>query len=314
MAEQTLLFLLGIAVLLWSSDAFVSLARKISRSLLISPLVVGVTVVALGTSLPELTVSVAAALRNDPGLAIGNIVGSNIVNVFFILPMAIFIGNLRIGTTKTPKNISLLILVTLAFVALYLLQIPPRISGKILLVLAASTTFLELFWGIIGRKREDAPRYRGKKASSLKTGDFFMLIPTGGGIVIGGFLTVGAIEKIGALTGYSTTTLGLSVAAIATSLPELVMTILSQEEHEEKIAIGNIIGSNIYNLALVGGLILLLSSWSPIAYLEIVTLILSTALLALTVFFFKGRAVSKFAGLFLITLFIRYLLTLGGGR
>ena len=112
MQDLLLKFGIGVVVLLLSTQTFVKLAKKISLALRISPLIVGITIVALGTSLPELSVSLIASINNDAGLAFGNIIGSNIVNILVVLPVCIVIGKLRIVKTKTQRSSVLLLGIT----------------------------------------------------------------------------------------------------------------------------------------------------------------------------------------------------------
>jgi cation:H+ antiporter len=137
--------------------------------------------------------------------------------------------------------------------------------------------------------------------------DIFLLAGILCGVVLGGILTVSAVERLSMELGLSTTILGLSITAIVTSLPELLTTLLSQRDHEEKLTIGNLIGSNIYNLALIGGIVLLFSSWKYITRYEIVMLLSATAAFTGVVVLYKGKIIPKYIGYFLIVLFCLYI-------
>ena len=241
-------FIVGTLVLLFSTEIFIRTAVRISAKLRISPLIIGTTIVAIGTSIPELAVSGIAAANNDPGLAIGNIVGSNIVNITLVLPIGILIGKLRIGTTKTQRNALLLLAVTALFALPNIPAFPILSSGALLLVLALIFTIGEYRLGIIGRDHEDAVRFHSRKNHHPHSVKLALVALSLAGIVLGGYVTVASVESIARLSGYSTTILGLSLTAIATSLPELLATIVSQEEHQAKITIGNVMGSNVYNI------------------------------------------------------------------
>lgn len=303
--------ILGVVLLLISTKVLVKVAEKLSSSLKISPLFIGITFVALGTSLPELAVSSIASARNDIGLAMGNIVGSNIINILMVLPVGILLGKLRIGTTKTQRNTLILLLVTAIFIASHLIPIGNTILGLIFITLAILLTITEYKWAVFGRKHEDLSRMNHLKKEKFTLGKLIMLAISVAGIIAGGYLTVTSTESISAVTGYSTTILGLSLTAIVTSFPELLTTIFSQEEHQEKLTIGNIIGSNIYNLLFIGGIINL---FSPITYIQPANLVI---LAVITVFFFliirhySGQKIPRWIGILLFLFLASYLYYLG---
>ncbi len=304
MYNSAFLFGGGVLLLLVTSRVFIEKAELFSRSLRISPLIIGITVVAIGTSLPELVVSLIAALRKDSGLAIGNIVGSNIVNIFLVLPMGILIGKIRIGTTKTQRTAIIMAFVTALFVVLYLIGVPNAVSGGIMVFIALMTTIIEYIWGIEGREHEDAYRTRKDHRPRFSVHDLIIMVASLAGIIGGGAVTVFAVEDIAAITNFSTTILGLSLTAVATSLPELLITIFSQDDHQEKLTIGNIMGSNIYNLALIGGIISLTGVWGKIQISEIFMLLLSTYIMCVIVFGYKGKTIPMPASFVLLGLYV----------
>lgn len=301
----------GIVILLVSTKALVKISEKLSSSLKISPLFIGITIVALGTSLPELAVSSIASARNDIGLAMGNIVGSNIVNVLLVLPVGILLGKLRIGTTKTQRNAIILLLVTTTFIASHLIPIRNSILGLVFITLAIVLTIAEYKWAVFGKKHEDLSRMNHLKKEKFTIGKLVTLAFSVIGIIVGGYLTVTSTESISAITGYSTTILGLSLTAIVTSIPELLTTIFSQEEHQEKLTIGNIIGSNIYNLFFIGGIINL---FSPVTYIQpanLVILTVTTVSFFLIIRHYSGQKVPRWVGIVLFLLLALYLYYLG---
>lgn len=310
MLELLLKFCLGVVFLLLSTQAFVKLAKKISLAFRISPLIVGITIVALGTSLPELSVSLIALIKHDAGLALGNIIGSNIVNILIVLPVGILVGKLRIGKTKTQRSALLLFGITVVFILLQLISFPPLLAGLFLVTSALVVTMLEYQWAVFGRSHEDSVRFNNHKKGRFTFGGFVWLILSLIGIIIGGILLVTSIEDISIATGYSTTVLGLSLTAIVTSLPELLTTIFSQEEDQEKITIGNIIGSNIYNLLLIGGLVTIFSPVITIPVGDWIWLIGATICFVFILRHYSGKVVPKWVGVFLLTLSLIYLLSL----
>ncbi len=290
-----------------STRILIGLAVKVSAALRISPFIIGTTVVALGTSLPELTVSAIASARQDIGLALGNIVGSNIVNIFLVFPIGILIGKLRVGTTKTQRNTLLLLIVTMLFIAGRMIALPPLLLGSFFIFLALLVTVIEYKWAMFGRTHEDLPKLKKIGEGKFSTGQVLGLAISIVGIVIGGVLVVTSVENISLLTGYSTTILGLSLTAIATSLPELFATVFSQAEDQEKITLGNIIGSNIYNLLFIGGIITFFSTDTPIQIRDWVALVFATACFVAILVRFKGKIVPKWVGFLLLVFLAVYL-------
>jgi cation:H+ antiporter len=302
------LFGLGAILLLISTQIFIKKAEKISKFLKLSPLVIGLTIVSIGTSLPELTVSTIAVLNRDAGFAMGNLIGSNIVNVFLVLGVGIFAGKLRVGTTKTQKNIFLMIGITALFLIMYFLQIQNKLAGLILISLTIVITISEYAWGVKGRNQEDAKMYKNtKKTNKFSTTDILILLASLIFVILGGILTVNSIEKLSILLSLSTTILGLSATAIATSLPELLTTIFSQKDNQEKLTIGNLIGSNIYNLGLIGGIVLVFSPWKIISTYEITMLIIATLTFLIITILNRGKIISKIFGFILLALFCLYI-------
>jgi len=307
MEQSVAQFIVGAIVLLLSTQYFIKFAERISLSLKLSPLIIGLTIVSIGTSLPELTISTIAAMQGDMGLALGNLIGSNIVNVFLVLGIGILTGTLRIGTTKTQRNIYIMTGVTALFLCMYIMGVASAPAGILLILLALLISYGEYVWGVSGRSHEDAVFFKRKKKGSVTGKDIFLLAGILCGVVLGGILTVSAVERLSMELGLSTTILGLSITAIVTSLPELLTTLLSQRDHEEKLTIGNLIGSNIYNLALIGGIVLLFSSWKYITRYEIVMLLSATAAFTGVVVLYKGKIIPKYIGYFLIVLFCLYI-------
>lgn len=309
MSEVIVKFVVGLVILLLSTQKLVGLAEKVSRIFRISPLVVGITLVAIGTSLPELTVSVIAIARNDTGLAMGNIVGSNIVNILLIFPVALFIGKLRIGTTKTQRNALFLLGATLIYFATQISGYTSTLTGVLLIGLAIVFSLLEFKLAVIGRDHEDKKQLKSLRGDKFTFGTLFIAIILVLGIIIGGILVVDTIEEISRITGVSTTILGLTLSAVATSLPELLTTIFSQEDNQEKITLGNIIGSNVYNLLLIGGIVSLFTVTNTLPTKDWVWLISATILFVFVIRRFSGRKLPRLIGLIFMGLLLLYLFT-----
>ena len=306
MLLTALKLLLGIVVLLLSTRGLVKLSEKLALHFKISPLVLGITLVALGTSLPELAVSGIATAKGDTGLAMGNIVGSNISNIFLVFPVSILIGKLRIGTTKTQRNSLILFGVTLLFFVYNLLSLNHLFVGIVLIGLAVFLTITEYRWAVYGRDHEDSPKINHVSHDHFSFFEILSLIFSLLAIIGGGYLTVIATEELAVFTGISTTTLGLSLTAIATSLPELLTTIFAQKEHEEKLTLGNIVGSNIYNLLFIGGIVSLISQPQPLLIAYWLIFVISAGLFFVIVKFYSGQKVPRWVGFFLLFCLLIY--------
>ncbi len=301
--------LVGFVILLISADYFIKSAMKISKMFNLSPLVVGVTIVAIGTSVPELVVSTIASVKGDTGLAFGNIIGSNIINILLVLAVGIIVGSVRIGSVKTQRSNLLMVVVTGLFGLLHLLNLPGITSAGILFLTAIGFSVLEYHWGIEGRSAEDAA-FVNPKSQQMSSPEKILAILSLIGIIIGGMITVTSTESLAVYLNISTTLLGLSLTAIMTSFPELLISIFSEREGQDKIMIGNIIGSNIYNLTIIGGIIYLFDTKIAIKPLDWIFLIVS-ALIGLGIInIYKSKTVPKIIGVGLLILFGVYLLTL----
>lgn len=299
----------GVGLLLVSTNSLVSASKLLAVKWRVSPLIVGSLVIALITSLPELTVSLVAVLRHDTRLALGNIIGSNIINILLVFPVGILVGKLRVGTTKTQRSSWFLLAVTILFAVLTQTTLSPFLIGTVLLILAVLYILAEYIWAANGRKEEDAKVIKHYQSMHPKWSITNLFFPAAG-IVIGGLLVVVSIENIAYITGLSTGFLGLTLAALATSLPELLTSVFSQEQHLAKETLGDIIGSNFYNLLLIGGLVFLLSRPSSPTTVESLWLVSTTGLFVIIVHVFRGRVIPKLIGLALPLICLLYLLSI----
>lgn len=303
------LFTVGVILLLISVEYLIRLSSRLRVILKISPLIIGCTVMTVGTTLPELAVSTTAVLKGDFGLATGNILGSNIVNIFLIFGLGILLGHIDIGISKTQKNGFLMLLATILYFWLNSTIISPQTVGIVLICLAGLYLLSEVLMGRYGRCHED-------KAFTTKRHDKFTpslagkILFSGAGVFLGGLAVVYSVEKISLLSGYSTAFLGFSITAVATSLPELLTILFSRKKDQKKMAIGNILGSNIYNLLFIGGIISLFSDKKIVFGLGGYFLIFSAACGAILIFVYTGRKIPKKIGLVLLFFFFIYILTL----
>lgn len=245
----------GFVLLIWGADRFVLGAAATARNLGISPLIIGITIVGLGTSAPEMLVSAMAALDGNPGLAVGNALGSNITNVALILGVTALVTPLQIRSEILRRELPLLLATMLIALMLLLDRELGRLDGALLLAGMA----LMLYWltrlALSGRSDPIVGEYESEIRTDLSTAAALGWLAFGLGLLLvsSRALVWGAVE-IAAALGVSDLVIGLTIVAIGTSLPELAASVVSARKGEHDIAIGNVIGSNIFNLLVVLGL------------------------------------------------------------
>ncbi len=313
MLIDSLLILGGFALLVWGADQFVNGAAGIARNFGVSPLLIGLTIVGFGTSAPEILVSAMASIQGNPGLAIGNALGSNITNIALILGATALIAPLYVQSDTLHREYPLLLLVTFTAAGLMLDGSLDQTDGIILLVLL----FLVIGWIVhlgLKRKQNDPliKEIEQELPQTMSTGKAVFLFTLGLLILLGSsrMLVVGAVN-IATSFGISDVVIGLTIVAIGTSLPELAASIASALKKEHDLAIGNVIGSNIYNLLAVLSIPGLVSP-GPFAIEVILRDVPIMIGLTLALFFmgysFKNTSgnITRFEGLVLLTAFIAY--------
>ena len=249
-----LLFLLsvGFVMLVKGADWFVSGASSLAQRFGISQLVIGMTIVAIGTSAPEAAVSIAAALKGSADITIGNIIGSNILNVLIILGISAVITPLAVSKSTLRYEVPFMIMVTLLLLAQGRDGEIQFMDGFVLLVFF----LLYLFYLYCIAKKGSEPGEVPVKSQGMKSSIFAV---TAGLVLIllGSNLSVDAASAIARMLGMSERFIGLTIVALGTSLPELFTSVSAARKGNADIAIGNIVGSNIFNILFVVGL----SAW-----------------------------------------------------
>ena len=253
------LLIVGFALLIKGADYFVKGASNISSLLRVPPLLVGLTIVAFGTSSPEATVSIIAALEESADVALGNVIGSNIFNITLVVGLTAFLNPLKVESETIRKEIPFTLL---ASVALLILISDISLYGATINLITRSDGLIFLLFFIIFLYYifEVARNNRDKNSSDLTENVdkswgkniFFTLIGLAA-IVFGGDLVVDNSTEIAFSLGMSETLVGLTIVALGTSLPELVTSITAAIKKQSEIALGNIVGSNIFNILFVLG-------------------------------------------------------------
>jgi cation:H+ antiporter len=306
-----LLLALGLVLLVFGADLLVKGAARLAGNFGVPALVVGLTVVAFGTSAPELAVSVKAAYSGQPELAIANVVGSNIFNVLFILGVAALISPLVISRQLIRQDVPLM-------VGMSILVAVMAFNGNInrfeALILAIGLFSYTAFLFYQGRKQgmdtadEEVEAMLQVKAPAWQN----LLLVLGGLIllVLGARWLVQSAVEIATLFGVSEAVIGLTIVAAGTSLPEVVTSVVATIRGQRDIAVGNVVGSNIFNILCVLGLSGLVSptpllAGEQLAQLDI-PVMLGVALLCLPLFF-TGAVVDRIEGGIFLTLYVAYL-------
>ena len=273
----------GIGVLYFGAEWLVRGAVHLAASLGISPIVVGLTVVSLGTSAPELVVCIVAALEGRPGLATGNVLGSNLANIGLILGVTSLITPLKVQARVVWREMPIMLAITVGLFGLMWDMQLGRVDGIILI--GALVGYLVFAFRSVG---EQAPDILGdyeefmedreeEQATKVRARDFVLVVGGCMGLVVGGYAIVEGAVGVGTALGISEVVIGLTVVAVGTSLPELATSVVAAMRQEADIAVGNVIGSNIFNLAGILGVT------STIAPIPIERSVLTHELVAVTI-------------------------------
>lgn len=302
---QIIFLALGFFLLVKGADWFVDGASGLARKLGIPQLVIGLTIVAMGTSLPEAAVSISAALRGNAGITIGNIVGSNILNILIILGVTALIATLKVADSTVRYEIPFMIVAT--FVLLWLGYTGGQVTwleGVILWVLFL--LYLRYLYMMAKKGKEEE-----REAEQLSTAKIIGLILAGVVMIVAGsnFAVEGASNLAKAL-GISQRFIGLTIVALGTSLPELVTSVSAARKHNADIAIGNIVGSNIFNILFIVGTTALITPVTFASGFVVDTLIAAAVGILLFVCVARTKELRKKAGIVMLLAYILYFLYL----
>ena len=302
---QIVFLALGFFLLVKGADWFVDGASGLARKLGIPQLVIGLTIVAMGTSLPEAAVSISAALRGNAEITIGNIVGSNILNILIILGVTALIATLKVADSTVRYEIPFMIVVT--FVLLWLGYTGgqvTRLEGIILWVLFL--LYLRYLYMMAKKGKEEE-----REAEQLSTAKIIGLILAGVVmIVVGSNFAVEGASNLAKALGISQRFIGLTIVAFGTSLPELVTSVSAARKHNADIAIGNIVGSNIFNILFIVGTTALITPVTFASGFVVDTLIAAAVGILLFVCVARTKELRKKAGIVMLLAYILYFLYL----
>ena len=307
-----ILLFIGFALLIKGADLFVKGASNIATNLRVSPLLIGLTIVAFGTSSPEATVSIMAAFEGSAGVALGNVIGSNIFNITFVVGLTALLNPLKVESETIRKEIPFTLLASVALLVLisdHFLQsfsdnLLTRSDGLILLLFFA--VFLYYVFEVARKSRKEGLVELDERVNKPWKRNILLTLGGLAAIIFGGDLVVNSATKIALAFGMSETLVGLTIVAVGTSLPELITSVTAAIKKESEIALGNIVGSNIFNILFVLGSA---STISPLLveskiFVDILFMIVLT--LILLIFSRTNYRVGKYEGTILAIGYILY--------
>lgn len=309
MILQIILLIVGFAILIKGADYFVDGASGIAGNFKVSKMLIGLTIVAFGTSAPEFAVSVKSLIAGNVDIVLGNVIGSNILNILLILGVCALIHPLKVKDDTVKKELPITLMITAAFAVLMADSIFdksitnsfPRGDGLILILF-----FSVFMYYVIGMSKNKVDNDSDEKYPTMKKS---ILLTVCGliAIIIGSNFVVDSASALATMFGVSERMISLTIVAFGTSLPELVTSISATRKGQYDIAIGNVVGSNIFNIGIVTGLpVLIFGGISKInfSYIDIIVMILSALLLF--IFSFNDKSISKKEGFAFLILFIVY--------
>ncbi len=310
----------GFLLLIKGADWLVSGASTLAQRLKVSDLAIGLTVVALGTSLPELVVNIIGSLEGRTGIVLGNIVGSNIVNVFLILGAAAIVTPLVVKQRTVWKEIPLSFLAAAVVTAMVADQVLTgsfsqldRIDGIVLLA------FFCIFLVYVFSVAEEGGVPMEEKVDTFEKESVWQsvawILLGLGGLVLGGKLVVDAAVALALLFGLSETVIGLTVVAIGTSLPELATSIMAAIRKNMDIAIGNVVGSNIINIFFILGVSAFIRPipLGSVTMIDLLMLLGTSFLLFMWMFIGKRFELERWQGVTLVSIYLAYIVFLVTG-
>lgn len=308
-----LLFVVGFAILIKGADLLVDGSASIAKKLKIPAIVIGLTIVAFGTSMPELVVNIFASAQGNTGLAIGNILGSNIANILLILGISAIIFPLAVKKHTTWKEIplSLLAALVVGILANDILidktgtSALTRVDGLILI-----SFFIIFVAYIVGIAKEGFFEQK-TEIKEIGTGRSFFYVLLGlAGLTLGGKWIVDGAVQIATVFGISQSLIGLTIVAVGTSLPELATSAVAAYKKNADIAVGNVVGSNIFNLFWVLGISSIIRPlpFQPVMNIDIGMVVLASLALFAFMFIGKERFIERWQGVFFIITYFAYII------
>ncbi len=303
------LLILGFVILIKGADFFVDGASGIAGNFKVPKMLIGLTIVAFGTSAPEFAVSIKSLLVGSGDIVLGNVIGSNILNILLILGVSALIHSLNVKDSTVKKELPIMLMITLAFTALLsdnvfskeLTNSFPRGDGVVLILF-----FGVFMYYLISMSRKKVQEDNSDEYPTMKKSVLLTILGLAG-IIFGSNFVVESATSLAQLIGISERMISLTIIALGTSLPELVTSATATRKGEYDIAIGNVVGSNIFNMGMVIGVpVSILGGITNINFSYIDVLVMILAAVLLFAFSFKDHKLSKREGLLFLTIFVVY--------
>ena len=304
------LLIIGFVVLIKGADIFVDGASSLARNFKLSTMLIGLTIVAFGTSAPEFAVSIKSLISGSGDIVLGNVIGSNILNILLIIGISSTIHHLTVKNNTVKKELPITLLISSLLIVLMsdnlfdsnMANNFTRGDGIALLLFFMVFIYylISMMRNKVDKDEEEQPKY------SIKKSILYTLIGIAG-IILGSNLVVENASAIAKILGVSERMISLTIVAFGTSLPELVTSVIATKKGEYDIAIGNVVGSNIFNIGIVLGLpIAIFGGISEISfsYIDLIALFLSALLLF--IFSFNDRKITKKEGILMLIIFVIY--------
>ena len=309
MILNIVLLVLGFVILIKGADLFVDGASGIAGNFKVSKMLIGLTIVAFGTSAPEFAVSVKSLISHNGDIVLGNVIGSNILNILLILGCSAMIHSLNVKNNTVKKELPITMLISTLFAVLLsdsifdknIVNTFTRSDGIVLLLF-----FLVFIYYLIAMSRKKIDPEDDKEIIPMSKAIIFALIGIAG-IILGSNFVVDSASSIAKAIGVSERIISLTIIALGTSLPELVTSITATKKGEYDIAIGNVVGSNIFNIGMVIGIPTAIFGGIGIinfSYIDLIVMIASAVLLFM--FAFNDYKISRKEGIMFLLVFVAY--------
>lgn len=303
-----IILIIGFVLLVKGADYFVEGSAAVAKKFRVPVFIIGMTIVAMGTSAPECAVSIAASVQGSNGMAISNVIGSNIFNLLVVCGICALFSPLPVdrSTLKKEFPFSVLVAVILGVMGVIGMAVG-HADGLILVIIFV----VFLLWMVLSAKKSMAT---GEPVGEGEIHDLplwkCLLFIIGGlvAIVLGGQMVVNSAETIALRFGLSETLVGLTICSIGTSLPELVTSVVAARKNQVGMALGNVIGSNIFNILLVGGLASLISPIAVTANNLIDIVILIVVSLYIMVIVWRKQRLSRLGGVSILAVYVAYMI------
>ena len=309
MILNIILLVVGFVILIKGADYFVDGASSIAGNFKVSKMLIGLTIVAFGTSAPELAVSIKSMITHSGDIVLGNVIGSNILNILLILGTSSLVHDLYVKNNTVKKELPITLLITTLFIVLISDSLFDKgltnsfTRGDGIAVLLFFTVFIYYLISMARNKIDDEQEETYMKMSKA------LLFTLGGliGIVLGSNFVVDNASELATTLGVSEKMIALTIIALGTSLPELVTSVTATKKGEYDIAIGNVVGSNIFNIGMVLGIPTTIFGTIPnitINYIDLSIMLLAAFLLFL--FSLNDRKITKIEGIIFLLIFLTY--------